>query len=453
MNTNLHVVLALFLCLKFTAFGIAPPDSTSTLLNRTASFLTVEEGKKAFFQGQTKLALIKFRQAYAKDENNAKAIFWIAKSHYKLNNYGYALEYAKKAEISDPEVDADVYYIIASSFHRKAVLDSALIFYKIAEDKMRNSRFKELGLTTKMKECQTADSLMKIPRKFERKLLEGEVNSGYDDYGPILTADGNTLYFVSRRNDTQGGGINPDDQTFFEDTYKAVWNKSENKWDSITNDLGKLNSAGFDALNTISEDELTGYLTLNTTALAIKKQTKSSDICSIEMSANAKWGTPKPIKNKSINSSFFDGAATLTADGNTLYFVSDRKGEKYKTDIYVAHKNGRKWGDAVRLPANINTPGFETTPYISEDGLYLFFSSDGLNGMGGYDIYVSEKKANNEWTDPVNLGASFNTVNDDTHFRYYPKLAKAYLSSFRLQDRKSSRDIYEIDMQTFEIPK
>lgn len=455
MNINFFtLLLSVLLGFNVYAFNnVTPPDSTSTIVDRTAAIFIIEEGKTAFFQGKTKQALIKFRQAYVKDQYSAKAALWISRCHYKLNNYGYALQYAKEAERIDPEVDTDLYYIIAESYHRQALVDSALSYYQKAEFEIRKSRFKELRVADKMKECKTVDSLLKVSTKFEKVLLGGEINSGYNDYGPIVTADGKTLYFSSRRNDTKGGGINPDDQTFYEDTYRANWNSEDQKWDSITNDLGKLNSEGFDAINYISADEITAYLTLNTASLDIRKTTKGSDICLIEKSNKGRWGTPKRIKNKTINTSFFEGAASLTADGNTMYFVSDRKGAKSKTDIYVAYKNGKRWGNAESLPDNINTKHFETTPYISADGMYLFFSSDGLNGMGGYDIYVSENQGNNVWSNPINLGAAFNTVNDDTHFKYYPKLANAYLSSFRLQNRKSSIDIYEVNMTGFEIPK
>lgn len=453
MNINKVSIILISFLIGLNVFGFTPPDSTTRLIDKASAVIIVEEGKKAFYQGQTKLALTKFRQAFVKDQYNAKAAFWVAQCHYKLNNYGYALQYAKKVELLDNKVDQDLFYLIAESYHRQTILDSALLYYALTKQEMSKHRYKELRVSDKVRECEMADSLIKLKHAFVRELVNSEVNSGYDDYGPILNADGKTLYFVSRRNDTQGGGINPDDQTFYEDTYKAVWNEEEQKWDSITNQLGKLNSDGFDAINHISSDGLTAYITLNTTSLDIKKTTRSSDICMLGMANNGNWNTPKPIKNKTINTSFFDGAATLTADGNTLYFVSDRNGERHKTDIYVSHREGKKWGDAKPLPDNINTKDFETTPYISSDGRYLYFSSNGLNGMGGYDIYMSENKGNNTWSDPINLGGGINSVNDDTHFRYYPMLEKAYLASFRLQNRKSSIDIYEVDFEGFELLK
>jgi len=141
----------------------------------------------------------------------------------------------------------------------------------------------------------------------------------------------------------------------------------------------------------------------------------------------------------------------MTADGNTLYFVSDRNGSKKSTDIYVAQKNGKTWGDAMPLSDTINSIGAETTPYITPDGRYLFFSSNGHLGMGGFDIFVSENLGNS-WSKPVNLGITINSVNNDTHFKYYPELKKAVLASVEILGQKSSLDIYEVDMTGFEYP-
>jgi hypothetical protein len=195
-----------------------------------------------------------------------------------------------------------------------------------------------------------------------------------------------------------------------------------------------------------------GLMTINTTATDAKETTKSSDIFTIDMTTKGKWSTPKPIESKTINSSYYDGSATMTPDGSTMYFVSDRKGDKSSTDLYVVKKIGKVWGEAEPLPFSINTIGRETTPYITPDGRYLFFSSDGLKGMGGLDIYVVENMGST-WGTPVNLGIMVNTVNNDTHFQYYPELKKAVMAGFTIIGQKASMDIFEIDMSDFIYPK
>ena len=294
-------------------------------------------------------------------------------------------------------------------------------------------------------------AVLKNGEKFTRVRLLGDVNSGFDDYGVVLADNGKTMYFTSRRSNTLGGGLNPDDQLFYEDIYRITWDEEMQEWDDVTNQIGKINTKGFDALNYLSADSLYAVVTLNTTMIDIDNKTRVSDICISKKNNKDGWNKAKPIDNKTINTSFFDGAATLTADGNTMYFVTDRKGEKSSTDIYVVEKIGKTWGTAKPLKV-VNTKGRETTPYITPNGQYLFFSSDGLEGMGGLDIYVCRNNGGS-WSDPVNLGAGINTVNNDSHFTYSEETKKAYVSGYEIIGNKASIDIYEIDMTTFEFPE
>ena len=446
--------LFLFFTLNAAFAGTTiPPDSTTNLTDRTAALLIIDEGKTLFNQGKVRDALIRFRQAASKDPNTWKSPYWIAQCHYKMNNFGYALQYANQAiELSREDIDKEVYELLGRSYHRMGKLDSALINYSIALEKLSNVRIKDLSIPLRIEQCKFAQTQMASGQVSKKVALLGDVNSNYNDYSPILTSGGKELYFASRRSDTKGGNMNPDDQEFFEDIYRAIWNNESGKWDSVSNDLGRLNSDGFDAISFISKDGINGLLTMNTEALQKSKATKGSDIFTIELSNKGTWSTPKKIKNKTINTSFFDGSATITNDGNTMYFASDRKGEKSSMDLYMVEKTGKNWGEAKALPMGVNSIGYETTPYISGDGRFLFYSSDGLNGMGGLDVYVVENLGGGTWGTPVNLGIMVNSVNNDSHFKYYPEFNKAVMTSFEIIGQKASLDMYEVDMTGYEYP-
>ena len=428
-----------------------PTDSSSSIVDRIAASYMIEEGKTAFDEGKIHDALQKFREAYVRDKYNSNAAYWIGRAHYALNNYGYALNYAKIAEVLSGASNGDIFFLLAQSYHRQGYLDSAMMDYKLAEIQLSTLKKKAYNLQQCIDNVKYALSVQDKEKVYEKVLLDDNINSGYDDYGAILTDDGKKLYFISRRPDTKGGKINPGDQRYFEDIYLATWDEESNEWGRPTNELERLNSEGFDAINHISIDQNEVYMTVNTSVLDIKKPTKSSDICVSEWTHQERWTVPKAIKNKTINTSFFDGAPTLTEDGNTMYFVSDRDGDKTQSDIYVVYREGKKWGTAKKLPMTVNTKGNETTPFVTADGRYLFFSSDGREGMGGYDVFVTENTGN-AWTEPVNLGPDFNTVNDDIYFKYSPKFNKAYLSTYRIQGNKSSMDIFEILLEGWKIP-
>lgn len=428
-----------------------PPDTTTNLLNKTTAIVIIEEAKELFNQGKVRDALIKFREAAIKDPNSWRAIYWVSQCQYSMNNFGLALKYALEAvSLKQEDIDNELYELLARSYHRMGEIDSALVNYNIALTKLSQMRSKELQIELRIEQCMFAKAEMAGPDK-SKKTQISSLNSGFNDYCPIIVDGGKGIYFTSRRSNTSGGRMNPDDQEYFEDTYYAIWNAENNDWDSITNELGRINSDGFDAITYISKDGLYGLMTINNTATDTKKTTKGSDIFSFEMSNKNKWSTPKRINSKSINTSFFEGSATMTADGNTLYFVSDRKGDKSSTDIYMSQKIGKSWGDAKALPFTINTVGRETTPFITGDGRYLFFSSDGRQGMGGLDIYVVENLGST-WGEPINLGIMVNSVNNDSHFQYYPELNKAVMSSFEILGQKASMDIYQVDMTNFIFP-
>jgi tetratricopeptide (TPR) repeat protein len=440
-----------------------PPDTTTNLVDKSAAIYIIEEGKTLFNEGKVRDALVKFREAALKDPNSWKAVYWVGQCHYLMNNYGLALKYAKEALDHDKnDIKDEVYELLGNSYHRTSKVDSAIYYFETLLSSLKVRPGFESGLNMASKDYYKKIEFNLQQAMFAKaelvggnkslKVNLGSVNSGYNDYNPILLNGGKTLYFVSRRSDTKGGNMNPDDQEFFEDTYYAVWNDETNDWDSISNELGRINSDGFDAINYISPNGLNGFVTINTTATGAKKTTKGSDLFTIEMSSKAKWSTPRRIASKSINTGFFEGSATMTADGNTMYFVTDRKGNKSSTDIYVAQKAGKSWTSCEPLPFKINTEGRETTPYITPDGRYLFFSSDGHAGMGGLDIFVVENKGGS-WGEPVNLGIMVNSVNNDTHFQYYPEMKKAVMSSFEIIGQKASMDMYQVDMSNFVFPQ
>ncbi|MES2703895.1 MAG: OmpA family protein [Bacteroidota bacterium] len=128
------------------------------------------------------------------------------------------------------------------------------------------------------------------------------------------------------------------------------------------------------------------------------------------------------------------GHPTLSADGNTMYFISDMPGSMGKTDIYMSTNANGTWSQPVNLGSNVNTSGHEMFPYYFKDSngtARLYYSSDGRPGMGGLDMYFIEQQADGSWSAPVHLGAPFNSSKDDFGLTLKNNAAMGYFSSSR----------------------
>jgi len=115
---------------------------------------------------------------------------------------------------------------------------------------------------------------------------------------------------------------------------------------------------------------------------------------------NGEWGSAQEWKFNDNN--YSTGHPVLTKDGQTMYFVSTRPGGFGGSDIYVCYKSGNGWSEPENVGSNINTAGNEMFPFISDEN-DLYFTSDGHAGLGGLDIFISEKK-NDLWQLPMICG-------------------------------------------------
>jgi Tol biopolymer transport system component len=185
-----------------------------------------------------------------------------------------------------------------------------------------------------------------------------------------------------------------------------------------------------------------------------EKTTRGSDLFEISSETPYVWEAPTIIKKKGLNTDFFEGSATSTEGAETgdfMLFVSDRNSDVSGLDLFMCTRNESTFGEVTVLPKQINSLGNETTPMLSADGKFLFFSSDELPGYGGYDIFYSVNE-NGVWSNPINLGPEVNSVNHDTHFSYNASTKKAVFASLAEKEGYFSFDLYTVDLAGKEFP-
>jgi outer membrane protein OmpA-like peptidoglycan-associated protein len=143
------------------------------------------------------------------------------------------------------------------------------------------------------------------------------------------------------------------------------------------------------------------------------------------------WNKPERMHQEIDAKSSVEPSMCLSADGNTMYFISDRKGGMGGKDIWMCQKSaGGNWGKPENPGPKINSAANEESPFLSKDGEVLYFSSEGHNSMGGYDVFKSVRDDDGSWKSPENLGAPINNGGDDVfytpdasgNFAYYATL-------------------------------
>ncbi len=158
------------------------------------------------------------------------------------------------------------------------------------------------------------------------------------------------------------------------------------------------------------------------------------------------WSEPENM-GEGINSEFWESSPTLSPDKRALYFSSNRPGGFGGKDLYVSYRDKKgRWGNPINLGQNINTPADEQAPFIHADNQTLYFTSNGLNGYGGTDLFVIRQGIDGKWSMPENLGFPINTIENEGSLAIAPNGIDAYYASDR-SDTRGGLDLYHFELR------
>ncbi len=258
------------------------------------------------------------------------------------------------------------------------------------------------------------------------------VNTDLDEYWPSVTGDGSELIFT--REVKRAGGYGRDRQ---EDFYISRW--SDGYWGTAKNAGTPLNTAGNEGAQSIASDGRSMYFTAC-------DRNDGHGRCDIYYSAfdGKKW-SPGVNAGSPVNSPYWESQPSINSNGRMLFFVSNRPGGIGGMDIwYSVGKTNGKWNNPVNPGKIVNTTGDEFSPFIYFNGKTLYFSSNGRESFGGFDIYSTNLNPDSTWSDPVNLGPSVNTPADETGLVIESSGFRAFFSSVR--EKAMGKDIFYIDL-------
>lgn len=296
----------------------------------------------------------------------------------------------------------------------------------------------------KLAEYQFKEKAFANPVPFEPKALGDNINSPHSEYSPALTADGQTLIYTRLMPEQK---IREGKQ---EDFYMST--QKEGKWE-LGYPILDLNKP---YLNEGAQSISANGKMMVFTACDRQDGVGSCDIYYTEVQ-NGKWTKPQNI-GYPINSRKWESLPSLSADGNTLYFSSNRDGTVGSYDLWVSQRVAGKWQKPQNLGKKINTNKEEKSPFIHPDGQTLYFMSNGHPGMGNYDLYYARKDKNGEWGEPVNLGYPINTPNNEGALIVSLDGKTAYFASDQKYDNTGNASVFDdmkskkdTDLYSFEL--
>ncbi len=269
------------------------------------------------------------------------------------------------------------------------------------------------------------------------------LNSTFSDYDPVISADGLVLMFASRRPATPKEIAKKKES--LEHIYESDFNTKTKKW-----------SAPKILPTTINpEDRMDCPLALSNDGQQLfiyrDDNKKNGDIWLSTLTGDD-WGEPVKLPEPINTVKYQETKAGLSPDGKTLYFVSDRPGGLGGKDIYYSERGADgNWGNAINIGAPINTADDEEGVYIHPDGKTLYFSSKGHGGFGGYDVFRSDY-VDGKWSEPVNMGAPINTTDDDVFFVMQADGKTGYYSSSHAGGM-GEQDLYQVTFTQLKVNK
>lgn len=358
-----------------------------------------------------------------------------------------AMKFAKNYDPYDAtqrKAPVDAMFYLGRAYHLNYELDNAIQTYNDLKKKLSKKHQLQPQIDRQIQDCEEAKRQIISPKNYIITNVGPVINTQYNDFCPVLSIDESAMFYTSKRPRTGNDSLALGSNEYFydfdtgerkEDIYVSYKDR-EGNW--MTPEALNLNSDEHDASISVAPDGQT---------LFIYRDSNDGNSGQIYQSklVGETWSDPV-LLGSDINTKFWETHATISSDGNTLYFVSNREGGYGGRDIYKCVKlpNG-EWSRALNAGPGLNTPWEEDSPFLTPDGMTLYFASQGHSSMGGFDIFYCTLGADGEWGSPVNMGYPLNTVDDDVFFVPMADGRRAYYSSQK-DGGYGLKDIYLVEL-------
>ena len=328
----------------------------------------------------------------------------------------------KENNFKETKAPYEALFYLGNAYRVNNMLDKARKTYEKFKQNIDTKIYDADLVDEQIAACKNAERREKDPLDLVFTNIGDTINSRFNDVNPVVNSDETAIVYVQQ-------------QQFYDAVFYST--KVNGKWQFPRNIMFELGFDNYIYPTSISADGTELYLYGVDDFLGTIYVSKL---------VNGLWTKAKKL-NDNINTKYWESHASISYDGKSLYFTSNRKGGYGGLDIYVSHRDAKgDWGPPVNLGPNINTKYNEESPFITEDGKTLYFSSYGHNSMGGYDVYYSNLLDNGEWSVPINAGYPINSPDDDVFFMPVKNGNIAYYSRYIEGSGSGKIDIYRYEI-------
>ena len=398
--------------------------SISVFAQDKKALMYFEKGKKDFLERNYDSALSNFEKYFEKDSSKIEAYFKVGQIYESMRNIKKTSEYYSKViekdSVSKSYLQAYTYLGTRALENHHFEEAKRLLNVSLSYTNKNSIVFQQIK--KQIKTCEFGIQAIAHPLNIKPEPLIDVLNFKSKQYFPVLTADNSTIIFTARND--------------LEDENIYISENKNDTWLSPTSISKEINTPFNEGTCSISAD---GHIMVFTSCEG-RDSFGSCDLF-ITKKEGDKWSTPENL-GANINSKYWDSQPSLSSDGSKLFFSSERPLGLGRKDIWMSELDeSGNWKKATNLGPIINTIYDEVSPFIHANGYSLFFSSNGKEGMGKFDIYLTTVK-NEITTEAINLGYPINTSDDELSLFISADGKTAFYSV----DKNNKIDLYQFSI-------